>query len=177
MALANTPQRSLKNCIRTYFLLFTWNFYYKRQNIKCRKYAFQTYCFSYCRLSVMRSCATPSKLLETYDKQIGVHSLLYLGLLCTGFLAQWRAFFLMVRGECHTSYAQSMCKIEVLSAVCGIGPNVAYMWRWVANLLKDANFSCFAFQTIIGSHWRDNLALRDTKIKNCACDRNSDKTL
>lgn len=46
-----------------------------------------------------------------------------------GISVQLNQFELMVCGECDASYAQSMCTVLILSAVYGIEPTVAYMWR------------------------------------------------
>lgn len=53
-----------------------------------------------------------------------------------GILAQLNDFVLVVCGECHTSYGQSMCKVLIPSTVCGIVTTVAYMWHSVAKVLK-----------------------------------------
>lgn len=53
-----------------------------------------------------------------------------------GILARLNEFVLLVWGECHMSYAQSMRKVLVLCLVYGIGPTVVNMWCSVANVLK-----------------------------------------
>lgn len=55
-----------------------------------------------------------------------------------GILARWNEFVLVVCGECHTSYTY---KVVILSAVSRIGPAVAYMWRSLANVLKNDPFT------------------------------------
>lgn len=48
--------------------------------------------------------------------------------------AEMNEFILVVCGECHFSYAQSMCKVLNLSAVCGvraIGTNLTLEVNWV----------------------------------------------
>lgn len=83
-----------------------------------------------------RICATHSKVLKTYDNQIDIYLLLYLRLLL-GIVLNLEWFILVVSGDCHTSYGHSMCKVVILSAVCGIVPSVVYMWRSVANVLTN----------------------------------------
>lgn len=34
---------------------------------------------------------------------------------------------LVVCGECHTIYDQSMCEVVIFSAICGIGRSVTYI--------------------------------------------------
>lgn len=44
--------------------------------------------------------------------------------------------FILVCGECHFSYAQSMCKVLNLSAVCGVRAIVVHTLLSVTNVLK-----------------------------------------
>lgn len=66
----------------------------------------------------MHMCVT-FKMTQTYDKQIGMCLFLYLKLFW-GILDQSNEFVLVVCGKCHTGYTQSMCKVEIISAVCEI---------------------------------------------------------
>lgn len=72
---------------------------------------------------------------KTSGKQIFIH-LIFVFDNIRVILVQLNQFELMVWGECDTSYAQSMCKVSILSAVYGIGPTVAYTWRSLVNMLN-----------------------------------------
>lgn len=50
--------------------------------------------------------------------------------------AEMNEFVLVVCGECHFSYAQSMCKVLTLSAVCGVREIVVHTLHSVTNVLK-----------------------------------------
>lgn len=53
-----------------------------------------------------------------------------------------------VRSEFYTNYAQLMCKVEILSAVCRIRQTVTYMWRSLVNVLKLPVIAFVYFNTI-----------------------------
>lgn len=72
---------------------------------------------------------------KTYGKQIFIHLIIVIDNI-KGILVQLNQLELMVCGECDASYAQSVCTVLILSAVYGIGPTVAYMWRSLVNMLN-----------------------------------------
>lgn len=56
---------------------------------------------------------------------MGLHFILVFDVV-TGILAELNEFIFMVCSEYNKSSAQSICKVLILTVVCGIGPTVAY---------------------------------------------------
>lgn len=56
--------------------------------------------------------------------------------------AEMNEFILVVCGECHVSYAQSMCKVLNISAVCGVRAIVEHTLHLVTNVIKTLEVNC-----------------------------------
>lgn len=60
----------------------------------------------------------------------------------------------MVCVEYHMSYAQSMCKVVILSAVCGIGPTIAYTRPLVMKVRKALHMKFNLVDRFVKLSWR-----------------------